>query len=255
LTELLTEAGYQVRPGKYVPDALVIESFNGPLTHLPGYAEGFFHVQDEAAQLATQLLGPFPEPGVYLDGCAGLGGKTCQLAQLVSSLSKISAVEPSRMRLRLLQENLARLRLENVSLFHGRLDEFLSKNPGTCTGVLIDAPCSGTGVIRRQPDIRWNRNMADLSDYTRQQQEILEQGASLVAPGGILVYATCSMEPEENNDVIERFLNGHDDFRVTDCRLYLPAGAEKLVSEDGYFAPTPADGIDGFFGARLVRAG
>lgn len=255
VTGLMTEAGYAVRPGKYVTEALVLLSFTGPLTNLPGYDEGLFHIQDEAAQLVTHLLGPFSGPGIYLDGCAGLGGKTCQLAQMVSAGSKLFAVEPERGRLELLKKNLARLRSGQVSLFHGRLDEFISEDPGEFTGVLIDAPCSGTGVIGRHPDIRWNRTPDDLPGYARQQLDLLEQGASLVAPGGVLVYATCSMEPEENKSVIDRFLGRHDDFSVTDCRLYLPAGTEELVTEDGFFVPTPANGIDGFFGARLIRNG
>ncbi|MDH3328680.1 MAG: hypothetical protein OEM01_05550, partial [Desulfobulbaceae bacterium] len=111
LAELLSRHGYNVRPGKYAQGSLVLESFAGPVTSLPGYEEGLFHVQDEAAQLVTQLLGPFGGQGNYLDGCAGLGGKTCQLAEMLSHQAKLFAVEPSSQRVTLLEENSRRLKL------------------------------------------------------------------------------------------------------------------------------------------------
>ena len=254
LAELLSRHGYNVRPGKYAQGSLVLESFAGPVTSLPGYEEGLFHVQDEAAQLVTQLLGPFGGQGNYLDGCAGLGGKTCQLAEMLSHQAKLFAVEPSSQRVTLLEENRRRLKLDRIYLHQGRLDAFIESAPGLFKGVLIDAPCSGTGVIRRHPDIRWNRRQEDLLSYQQQQLELLEQGASLVEPEGILVYATCSIEPEENAGVVDFFLRKHGDFTVSDCRHNLPESAAALVTPSGFFAPTPADGMDGFFGARLVRA-
>lgn len=251
LAELFRQQGHEVRLGKYAADALVLESVAGPIVGLPGFEEGLFHVQDEAAQLVASLLGPFDNLGRYVDGCAGLGGKTCQLAQLISGQSELFAVEPSARRIRLLEENLQRLRLNNVTLYRGRLDAFNENAAGLFNGVLIDAPCSGTGVIRRQPDIRWNRCREDLLTYQKQQLELLAQGASLVKPGGCLVYATCSIEPEENTEVITAFLQEHSEFTVTDCRQYLPENAAPMVTAEGFFAPTPADGMDGFFGARL----
>lgn len=257
LAESLTEQGHSVCLGTFAPDSLILDSYAGPVTSLDGYVEGLFHIQDESAQLVTCLLGPFEEGGErYLDACAGLGGKTCHLAELVSTESEIVAVEPSRNRITLLEENCKRLQLDmkKIHIFSGRLDMFIKSEPGLFKGVLVDAPCSGTGVIRRHPDIRWNRQPGDLLLYCEKQLELLEQAATFVEPGGVLVYATCSMEPEENSQVISTFLSRHDDFSVSDCRGYLPAQAEDLVTQEGFFAPTPADGVDGFFGARLVRA-
>jgi len=253
LTGLLKREGYQVMSGKYAPGSLVLDSVTGPVANLPGYAEGLFHVQDEAAQLVTSLLGPFAEQRRYLDGCAGLGGKTGQLAQMLPPGAELHAVEPSSRRVKLLEENLERLRLGRVSIFHGPLDGFINGSPGTFAGVLIDAPCSGTGVIRRHPDIRWNRTPEDLLVYQGQQRVLIGQGASLVEPGGVLVYATCSMEPEENNEVIELFLRKYPEFSVSDCRRYLPAAAADMVTDTGFFVSNPAYGLDGFFAARLVR--
>ncbi|MDH3327626.1 MAG: hypothetical protein OEM01_00140, partial [Desulfobulbaceae bacterium] len=175
-------------------------------------------------------------------------------AEMLSHQAKLFAVEPSSQRVTLLEENSRRLKLDRIYLHHGRLDAFIESAPGLFKGVLIDAPCSGTGVIRRHPDIRWNRRQEDLLSYQQQQLELLEQGASLVEPEGILVYATCSIEPEENAGVVDFFLRKHGDFTVSDCSHNLPESAAALVTPSGFFAPTPADGMDGFFGARLVRA-
>lgn len=254
LTEMCSAAGVDVRKGSYAPDALVIESPAGPLSSLPGYGEGFFHVQDEAAQLVTLLMGPFDQAGYYLDACAGLGGKTCQLVQLLPLGSKLLAVEPSNNRFQLLQENIRRLGMDkNVTVFHGRVGNLEEEGLGQFSGILVDAPCSGTGVIRRHPDIRWNRNLEDLQAHQHQQLEILQQASHLLLPAGILVYATCSMEPEENEQVVEEFLARNSGFSLSNAKKYLPRSAHKLVSPEGYFATTPAEGLDGFFGARLVR--
>ncbi len=252
LTALFRQEGYDVRSGKYASDSLILDTFSGPVSSLPGYEDGLFHVQDEAAQLVTTLMGPFAEGARYLDGCAGLGGKTCQLAELIPQNSELVAVEPNRRRIQLLKENLHRLHCDVVTMFQGPLGLFCSSGPGLFRGVLIDAPCSGTGVIRRHPDIRWNRLEVDLKTYRRQQAELLQQAALIVEPGGILVYATCSIEPEENMEVVESFLRDHGEFSVTDCCDYLPEKAA-AVTVSGFFSPTPADGMDGFFGARLVR--
>ncbi|HER63524.1 MAG TPA: 16S rRNA (cytosine(967)-C(5))-methyltransferase RsmB [Desulfobacteraceae bacterium] len=253
LTQLFREAGLEVHGGRYAPDALIVNSPAGPVSKLPGYDEGLFHVQDEAAQLVTELLGPFAERGLYLDACAGLGGKTCQLAQMVPAGAQLFAVEPNGHRFRMLWENLQRLGLEKrTRIFQGRVEELGERGTERFHGILVDAPCSGTGVIRRHPDIRWNRRLQDLRAYRRQQLAILGKAVHLLLPGGVLVYATCSMEPEENEQVIEEFLSGNPELTVSNARHFLPGKAAELVNSAGYFSSTPVDGLDGFFGARLV---
>jgi 16S rRNA (cytosine967-C5)-methyltransferase len=164
-------------------------------------------------------------------------------------------VEPSNQRFQLLQENLQRLGLEKkVQSFQGRMSDLAEKGPEQFHAILVDAPCSGTGVIRRHPDIRWNRQLKDLQSYRQQQLEILQQTAHLLLPGGVLVYATCSMEPEENQQVIEAFLTRNPDFSLSNAGGFLPGPAAGLVSTAGYFSTTPVEGLDGFFAARLVRA-
>lgn len=252
LADRFLEAGVEVKPGLFLPEALILKSFSGPVGELPGYAEGLFHVQDEAAQLVTLLCGPYKKEK-YLDCCAGLGGKTSLLAQLLPEGAQLVAIEPNDHRVRLLTENLKRLCSRDISVYHGSLDSYCATSPGKFGGILVDAPCSGTGVIGRHPDIRWNRQKADLKAYRTTQLSLLKQASELVDPGGVLVYATCSMEPEENNMVIEAFLHEKKNFRKSDCRLFVPEKAAELIKTSGYISTDPADGLDGFFGARLVR--
>jgi 16S rRNA (cytosine967-C5)-methyltransferase len=168
----------------------------------------------------------------------------------------LSAVEPDDRRIRLLHENLKRQEVEaRVHIFHGELAAFAASQPLLFDGILIDAPCSGTGVIRRHPDIRWNRQPSNLAALQATQLGLLTTAANLLAPGGVLVYATCSLEPEENQEVIEQFLAEHSGFRLTDCRDILPASAVSLLDKQGCFAPLPAEEIEGFFAARFERVG
>jgi 16S rRNA (cytosine967-C5)-methyltransferase len=252
----LKSYGCAVQPGRFAPDSLVLEKFAGPVTGLPGYAEGLFHVQDEAAQLVSPLLSPLAPGQRCLDACAGLGGKTCHLAQLLPEGAELLAVEPSPYRIRLLAQNLARLHLAGrVKQFQGRLEDFAAAPPGGFARILVDAPCSGTGVIGRHPDIRWNRKPEDLPAYQRQQLVLLELAGALLAPDGVLAYVTCSLEPEENQQVVSAFLRRHAEFILTDCRDFLPPAAAELVDPSGFFCPTPDRGLDGFFAARLQRKG
>jgi 16S rRNA (cytosine967-C5)-methyltransferase len=136
---------------------------------------------------------------------------------------------------------------------HATLAEFAATAPPPFAGILIDAPCSGTGVIRRHPDIRWNRTPEDPARFQEIQLALLRTAASLLRPGGFLVYATCSLEDEENHQLIDRFLAEQKAFTLADCRPLLPGETAGLVDDSGCFAPLPAEDIEGFFAARLTR--
>jgi len=254
LMAAMAQEGIVVQPGTYSEDALVLPEFHGVINKLPGFTEGHFQVQDEAAQLIALLLTPIIPDGRYLDGCAGVGGKTSCLIQLgATAHASIAAVEPDPQRLQKFRENRQRLHPDApVTLFEMDLQNFAQNCDSPLDGILIDAPCSGTGVTGRHPDIRWNRQEHELARFQKNQLALLEQAAGLLTPGGILVYATCSLEPEENEEVIALFLDRHPDFMTEDCTPFLPPPARELV-RDGFFAPLPGPAIDGFFGARLVR--
>ena len=246
-------AGFRAEPGHVAPDSVVLRGRAGPVIELPGYREGLFLVQDEAAQLACLLAGDL-HGSRCLDACAGLGGKTASLLLAAADDTMLTAVEPEKRRFRLLQENMARLGLsEQVLPFAGTLAEFAATGPGLFDLIFIDAPCSGTGVIRRHPDIRWNRRPVDLESYQRQQLDLLTTALDLLTASGVLVYATCSLEPEENEQVIRDLLAANPDLAVEPCADLLPGGAAHLVDTSGFFHPLPVHGMDGFFAARLIR--
>jgi len=253
LIDLFTQHGISAREGRYAPDAVFVESYQGAVTALPGFDEALFQIQGQAAQLVSQLMAPFRDSYRLLDCCAGVGGKTAHLLSMIrTDSSSIVALEPNRERFIQLQETIARsTRSNQVNMYNLRLDQYSSSRGDTFDGILVDAPCSGTGVIRKHPDIRWNREEDQLQSYQKQQLGLLERAAELLTPGGVLVYATCSIESEENQQVLHRFLENQTLFYLTDCREYLPSEAHPLI-KGNVFAPLPTDEIDGFFAARLT---
>ncbi len=248
----LKQEGVLAKPGVHAPYAIILPDFRGPIQEIPGFSQGAFQVQDESAQLTGLLLGPFAKHSRFLDGCAGLGGKTGHLIELTAGFcATVTAVEPDKRRFLLLRENLARLHPQRqVELHSCDLIDFSRQTNDRFDGILIDAPCSGTGVIRRHPDIRWNRKSFNLPEFAKKQRQLLDVASTLLTPGGTLVYATCSIEPEENQEVVTDFLRAHPLFRLTDIRSFLPPSAEKFV-KNGFFQPQPTEETDGFFAARL----
>jgi len=239
--------------GSYAPGAMLAEGFRGAVGKLEAVKIGAAQVQGQASQLASLLLGPFFKGCTLLDGCAGLGGKTTHLASILRGCSgSITAVEPDSRRFELLRQNLSKIDSSKVSAINQSLQDFSHTASRLFDRILIDAPCSGTGVIRKHPDIRWNRSGEELQRYAELQLELLGCAASLLAPGGVLVYATCSIEAEENELLVERFLSEHKDFQQRDCSHFLPADCRPLI-KNGSLAPLPEREIDGFFSARLTR--
>ncbi len=242
--------------GRHHTDSIVLEDFHTKVTDLPGYREGWFQVQDQGAQLLTLLMTPLISGGDYLDACAGVGGKTSILIQLAYAVqARVYAVEPDLSRQKTFRENMARLHQgQTIQLFPETLQQFAASRKRQFDGILLDAPCSGTGVIRRHPDIRWNRRPEDLNNYQKTQLELLHTAATLLKPYGHLIYATCSLEDLENHQVIRSFLANNSNFTLDDCSPVLPESARSLV--DNYcFRPLPGPEIDGFFGARLTKTG
>ena len=202
-----------------------------------GYAEGEFIVQDPGTRLAVELLDPKPGERI-LDACAAPGGKTVQIAWRGAD---VTACEVNPKRRRRLEENLARLKLA-VSVISelpplGDNSRLSTSRSQLYSKVLVDAPCSNTGVLRRRPDARWNWSEEKLASLVALQAEILDLCASRVEPGGILVYSTCSNEPEENMEQVKAFLKRHPEFSLADSRESLPHES----------------GTDGAFAARLER--
>lgn len=247
----LTKAGFQAREGM-TPESVRISDYRGTISQISGYDKGHFMVQDEGAQLISLMLCPLPA-GTYLDACAGLGGKTIHLAAMLPQKSTLIAVEPNTARFTLLQENISRMCVsERILPVHSTLATFAGKTDNLFQAILVDAPCSGLGVIRRHPDIRWNRSPEDLKRYRKQQLALLSDTAPMLAPGGILVYATCSIEPEENEEVVTTFLKNHPDFSL-DTPQDIPKSARHFIDENGYLKMLPDENHDGFFACRITK--
>jgi 16S rRNA (cytosine967-C5)-methyltransferase len=228
-----------------------LEIISSPgLRSLAAYAQGWFMVQDQAAQLIGLMLGPRPGETV-LDACAAPGGKATHLAELMENRGSVIALESDQGRIGKIRENSARLGITIVSPVRGDATKY---REGRFDKVLIDAPCSGLGVLRRHPDGRWNKNERTIRERAVLQRGILENCALLLKPGGTLVYATCTTEPEENEEVIDSFLTEHNEFGVEGPQRFLPASTARLVDGKGFFRTFPDEpAMDGFFGARLVR--
>lgn len=247
----LEAAGVQWKAGLYHPAAVELVG-PGRILDLPGYAEGHFMVQDEGSMLAVSLLDPQSGQRV-LDACAAPGGKATHLAELVGTSGVVIANDVNPGRLKFVQENARRLGLEQLQL--AQADAGRLNGAWACHRVLLDAPCSGLGVLSRRPDARWRKSAADVAALAALQRLLLEGAASCVMPGGALVYSVCTVTEAEGPAVVSAFLERHPEFYLDHPRPYLPPGLETAVTGPGFVELWPQrHGTDGFFMARLVRA-
>ncbi len=238
-----------VRRG-WLEENLVFElKSHPPLNSLASFRDGWFYIQDPGTLLAVCQLGPQPGETI-LDFCAAPGGKTTFIAQLMNNQGRIVAQDVSEERLKWIQENCARLGVTCVEGLERRSPTRpVGVQASACTPntlkrelqlfdrVLVDAPCSNTGVMRRRVDLRWRIQPEEIERLRTAQLDLLKQAATQVKPGGVLVYSTCSLEPEENQEVVKQFLSDHADFKLESERELLPF----------------ANGVDGAYVARMKR--
>ena len=245
----LAADGVETEPARYAPDGLVVTSGN-PLRRP---ADGIVFVQDEASQLVSLVVGARPGDRI-LDLCASPGGKTTAMAADMKGTGAIVASDVRSKRLALLSETVRVSGATNVAVvrvgasgslpFAARFDR-----------VLVDAPCSGLGTIRRDPDIRWRRGEEELAGLARDQVALLTRAADTVRQGGCLVYATCSSEPEENEGVVDAFLGDRRDFDMVDLRTNADPRLTPFIDARGQFRTSPAShGLEAFFAAVLTRS-
>jgi 16S rRNA (cytosine967-C5)-methyltransferase len=255
LAARFTELGHGVRPTRISPVGLVLDK-SGAITELPLFHEGAFYVEDEAAQLIAPILDPQPGESV-LDACAGPGGKTTHLAALMQNRGEIVAVDNQAARLRLVEDNCRRLGIDIIRTIRADGTASPSKHLSgrLFDRILVDAPCSGLGVLRRHPDGKWGKEAEALSQHQARQRQLLDQACHLLRPGGVLVYSTCSSELEENEQVIDRFCSAHKEFRRESVAPWLPRQGASLVTGQGDLSTmTNEDSMDMFFAARLRKA-
>jgi len=240
--------------GQVMPNGSVRCIAHGPVSSLPGYADGQWWVQDAAASLPVHLLGDVRGQTIA-DLCAAPGGKTAQLAL---AGAKVVAVDRSKVRLARLQDNLQRLNLQAEAV----AADAATWDAGPFDAVLVDAPCSATGTIRRHPDIPWQKHPGDIAKLAALQQRLLDNAARIVRPGGLIVYCTCSLEPEEGEAAVASFL------ARTPAVGRRPIGADEIFGQAEFLTPDgdlrtlpshwPSEdsrmgGLDGFFATRLQR--
>jgi 16S rRNA (cytosine967-C5)-methyltransferase len=211
--------GYDFVRRDWLEENLVFElKSHPPLNSLASFRAGWFYIQDPGTLLAPRELGAQPGEAI-LDLCAAPGGKTTVIAQLMRDEAKITACDVSEDRLKLIRENCRRL---GVTCVEPLLISAFSLQPQAFDRILVDAPCSNTGVMRRRVDLRWRVSLTEISRLRQTQLELLKLAAVKLRPGGVLIYSTCSLEPEENSEVVKEFLHEHTGFKLENERALLP---------------------------------
>ena len=247
-----SEAGINAIATRRSPQGICVQS-GGAVENLPGFAEGLFQVQGESSQLVVFLLSPRAGERI-LDACAAPGGKSTHITELMRDQGEVVAIDTSARGIEKICENAARLGI--TSLRAQRADatrELSAFGRAPYDRVLVDAPCSGLGTLRSHPEIKWQRGERDIERLSCLQSKILDQVAHCVKPGGVLVYATCTLTREENARNVERFLARHAEFELQDAARYLPTDAQPMVRENYFEALPHRDNADGFFAARMRK--
>ena len=252
LFNLFRRQGIEAAPAPWSPQGIILQS-RSLVGQLPGFDSGHFQVQGEASQLVAFLLGPQPGERV-LDACAAPGGKTTHIAELMGDIGEVTATDISTTGLEKITENAGRLGLRSIKTMAADFDKpFQQRAREPYDRVLVDAPCSGLGTLRSHPEIKWQRGAKDIARLAQLQRRFLARAASLLRPRGILVYSTCTLTREENENVIEDFLANHQGFVLDEAAEYLPEQA-KSMARDRYFLALPhRHNTDGFFAARMRK--
>ena len=264
LKEILGKKNISVREGRFTEEALQVKGLTN-VSKFPAYREGLFQIQDEASILTSHLLNPLPGE-LVIDVCSAPGGKTTHLAQLMTNKGIILAMDSNQSRLMMVKRNCRRLGIDIVKTRQNNGTILAEKYLKAADKVLIDVPCSGLGVIRRKPDLRWQTyDEKRFERLTELQGKILDIASNYLKIGGRLVYSTCSTEPEENQEVVSRFLEKHPNFELEDLSEFinqrkLPVYELGQNSQNKFIQILPGLSnsdldLDGFFMTKMIRKG
>ncbi len=255
LSERLTSEGVACEPGVFAPETLIISGFHS-IGSIAAHREGLFLVQDESSTVVGHILKPQPGSQV-IDACSAPGGKTTHLAQLMKNQGIIRAFDIHPHKIELIEENAAKL---GISIIKPEVEDATKIGQKLCEWadyVLVDAPCSGLGVLRRRPELRWRKVVDRFAELNALQFEILLSAASTVKKGGVMVYSTCTINKKENAEMVQRFLEARPEFTLEDLRPLLPEGdalTKFPTAGEGFIQFLPhVHGTDGFFMARMRR--
>ena len=249
MKEKLIASGFDSEETKFSPDGLVLNTSANPIQKTDFFDEGFLRIQDEGAQLISYLVNRESSRSI-LDACAGAGGKATHLAAILKNNGLILAIDRNQERLAELQQEVNRLginiiKVQTIDLSAELPDSFKEK----FDGVLVDAPCSGLGTLRRNPEIKWRTNEKDVRAFAAAQKIILQNASTAVKKGGNLIYCTCSLLPEENENIVDDFIKQNKNFSI--CPPPVPTN-KKLIDRRGFFHTYPHHhNMDGFFGAII----
>jgi 16S rRNA (cytosine967-C5)-methyltransferase len=252
LISKLAEEGIQASEGRYLEEAVVLKNPSS-ISRLQAFKDGLFQVQDESSMLCASVLSP-QKGDFVIDVCSAPGGKSTHMAQLMKNSGTIIARDIHPHKLRLIDQAAERLGIDIIKtqVFDAcELDESLVEKADK---VLVDAPCTGLGIIRKKPDIKYARLESDITEIKALQLSILSNAARYVKPGGSLVYSTCTVLPEENLENVRTFLSKNKDFSLTDISGVLPEVLKKPSAVNGYIELFPnTDGVDGFFISKMRK--
>ena len=249
----LENAGYDVRPTEYSPYGIAMNA-RAALGANESYKRGLFDIQDEASQLASMAVGARPSETI-LDACAGAGGKSLMLAMMMGDRGTIIASDVDPRKLNELNKRARRAGVESItSLALDNLGQ-AKKYKGKCDAVLLDVPCSGTGTLRRSPDLALRLSESDVAPYAEKQGELLREYSTWLKGNGRLIYSTCSILAEENENVVEDFMNESGFSPLGKRRMNDLGIDERLITPEGYFKSLPSESsMDGFFACVMTKA-
>lgn len=259
LKKILEKENIPVKEGIFTEEALYLKGLPN-ITKFPTYKEGLFQIQDEASILVSHLVSPLPGEFI-IDVCSAPGGKTTHLAQLMNNNGTILAFDANKTRLSMVEDNCQRL---GINIVKAQLNDVTKLNINyinKADKVLVDVPCSGLGVLRRKPDLKWQTfNLKRFQELSRLQGEILSTASNYVKVGGRLIYSTCSTEPEENEEIVCKFLDKNHNFELEDLSDFIKERRLKVYksNQKKFFQIYPGLSnldIDGFFMAKIIRKG
>jgi 16S rRNA (cytosine967-C5)-methyltransferase len=257
LLSALHERGFAARPGAFAPEAIVLAQASG-LFASNLFSEGLFQAQDQASMLVAHALSPHSGSKV-LDLCAAPGGKTCHLAQLMQNMGRIDALDIHEHKLGLMRQNYQRLGIDIIKEKQADARHLPAEYQAWADYILLDAPCSGLGILSRRADARWRKDLQDIMDMQKLSREILLAAAEYLRPGGSLCFSTCTVTREENQDNVQWFLEQRPDFEPEGFAQYLPSSLPQEILQkaaSGMLQLLPQnEGIEGFFISRLHKKG
>jgi 16S rRNA (cytosine967-C5)-methyltransferase len=255
LIDSLEEDGVSASPSQHIPESVEVTELNFSLDKLSSYTQGLFQVQDESSMLIGHILDPKPGETV-VDACAAPGGKSTHIAELMQNKGKVMSFDTDGRRLNMLNESSQRLGISIIETIEGDARNIGHNLKSEVDRILVDAPCTGLGVLRRRVEARWRRTPEQIMEFSELQYEMLEGVSNFVKTDGVLVYCTCTIEPEENQQVVEKFLETHPEFQLQSVLPFLPEviNLGDIVSKEGYLQTYPhLHNMDGIFAAKMIR--